>query len=52
MSNKLSEFVGDVKCDKCGHKFFKGIKGQIISCPKCGGKFLVKAIDHTRLERD
>jgi|GEM_PF-3183697 len=52
MSEKLSEFTGNVKCEKCGHVFHKGLKGQRPSCPKCGGKLLVKAIDNTLLERD
>ena len=52
MSEKLSEFVGNIKCEKCGHKFFKGNKGERPSCPKCGGKFLLKEIDDTRLLND
>ena len=52
MGDKLSEFVGKVKCGKCGHKFFKGSKGEQPSCPKCGNKFLLKEIDDTRLLND
>lgn len=52
MSEKLSEFVGNVICEKCGYKFFKGIKGRRVSCPKCGGKFLLKEIDNSRLIDD
>jgi len=52
MSEKLSEFVGDVKCAKCGHKFLKSKKGECPSCPKCGGKLLLKEIDDARLLND
>jgi DNA-directed RNA polymerase subunit RPC12/RpoP len=52
MSEKLSEFVGEVKCTECGCKFNKGLKGQRPSCPQCGGKLLVKAIDDTKLIDD
>jgi len=52
MGEKLSEYVGEIKCQECGCHFSKGIKGERPSCPKCGGKLLVKAIDDTRLERD
>jgi len=32
MAEKLSEFVGNIKCDKCGHKFFKSNKNERPSC--------------------
>jgi len=52
MSEKLSEYIGNIKCDQCGHKFYKGIKGEKPTCPSCGGRLLVKEIDDTRLIDD
>jgi len=52
MSEKLSDFVGNVKYERCGRKFHKGKKGERPSCPGCGGKLLLKEIDDTRLLND
>jgi predicted Zn-ribbon and HTH transcriptional regulator len=50
MGEKLSTFVGPVKCKNCGHVFNKE-KG-VTKCPKCSRDILAKEIDDTILERD
>lgn len=32
----LSEFTGKIRCKKCGHRFFKGLKEPLRACPSCG----------------
>jgi predicted Zn-ribbon and HTH transcriptional regulator len=50
MGDKLSTYVGPVKCQNCGHVFNKspGVK----SCPKCSRDLLVKEKDGRPLEKD
>jgi len=33
MGLSFSEFTGKVRCKKCGHRFFKGLKESRIVCP-------------------
>jgi len=50
MGDKLSTFVGPVKCKNCGHVFNKE-KG-VTKCPKCSRDILAKEIDDRILEKD
>jgi len=50
MSNKLSTYIGSVKCKNCGHIFNK--KLGVKSCPKCNRDILIKELDGIELERD
>ena len=45
MNDKLKDFTGNIKCPKCGHKFFKGAKGVDQNCPQCGHKFILHEKD-------
>jgi len=32
----LDNFTGKIRCKKCGHRFFKGLKEPRVTCPSCG----------------
>ena len=32
----LNDFTGKIRCKKCGHRFFKGLKEPLTKCPSCG----------------
>lgn len=32
----LKEFTGKIRCKKCDHRFFKGLKRPLKQCPYCG----------------
>ena len=36
MSYGFESFTGKMKCRKCGHRFFKGLKEPRTVCPSCG----------------
>jgi uncharacterized Zn finger protein (UPF0148 family) len=36
MGYGLDDFTGNIRCRKCGHRFFKGLKGSRTVCPQCG----------------
>jgi len=36
MSLTFADFTGKIKCRKCGHRFFKGLKESRTVCPSCG----------------
>ena len=36
MGYSLADFQGKIRCKKCGHRFFKGLKEPRIECPACG----------------
>ena len=38
MGYGLDDFTGKVRCKKCGHRFFKGLKQPLKECPSCGDR--------------
>jgi len=38
MSVTVEDFIGKIKCAKCGHRFYKSVSVSVLFCPRCMDK--------------